>query len=123
MRILAFDPGLTTGIAVYGEDGTLELSITATKARVLKNGFLNKLVAMASPDKVLIEALPTQKANQEVVDLFAVLSRWFRVAGFDTEIITPGQWKGMVQRVEIPGVHARDAATMAAWYYLKEKGQ
>jgi hypothetical protein len=117
MRVLAFDPGFTTGIAVYNESGELELTITVTKEKVLRNGFLNKLVAISTPDKVLIEGLPTQKVNQDIADLFSTLKRWFTVAGYDTEIILPGQWKGMVRRVEIPGNHARDAATMAAWYY------
>lgn len=117
MRILAFDPGLTTGIAVLDENGEFEMAITVTKDRVLKNGFLNKMVALSVPDKVLIEALPLQKINPEVIDLFSHLKRWFTVAGYETEIILPGQWKGMVERVKIPGQHAIDAATMAAWYY------
>lgn len=120
MNVLSIDPGITTGIAVYDEDGDL-MSITASKDKILKNGFLNKLVAISHPNVVIIEDLPKSNVHQETQELHSYLHQWFRVAGYETVRIKPGQWKGLAKRVEIPGQHARDAATMAKWWMGSQK--
>lgn len=115
-RILSIDPGITTGIAIYDEHGVLEASITASKDKIMSNGFLNKLVAISHPSVVILESLPRNNIHQETAELHSHLSRWFRVAGYEIAHIKPSQWKGLAKRVEIPGQHARDAATMGRWY-------
>lgn len=121
MKLLSIDPGLTTGIAVYDENGELDLSMTVRKEKILGNGFLNKLVSIAQPEVVLVEDTPPFMPNQEIVALKLELCRWFRVAGFQVEIIKPSEWKKLTKRVEIPGQHARDAATMARWWIEAQK--
>lgn len=117
MRILSIDPGLTTGIAIVdGESGGLEASMTVTRKGLFRNGFLSHLVAISKPDVVLIEELPVNFINKDVREIHNHLTSWFRIAGFETHQIKPAQWKRLVQRVEIPGQHARDAATMASWW-------
>lgn len=115
MRILSIDPGYTTGIAIY--DGELEASLTVTRKGLFLNGFLSNLVAIAKPDVVLIEALPQNLVSSEMQKIHAYLTNWFEIAGYKPQSIKPSQWKNLTQRVEIPGVHARDAATMARWWY------
>lgn len=125
MRILSIDPGITTGVAASTENG-LEFSMTIRREKILGNGFLNKLVAMSKPEVVLIEGVPHFAPDIEQLKLKEELVRWFSVAGFAVYEIQPSQWKGLVHRVEIPGTHARDAATMARWYIEKgsaENGQ
>lgn len=121
MRILSIDPGYTTGIAILDEDGAIESSITVTHKGLFRNGFLNHLIAIAKPDVVLIEELPQNLVSVEMRELHSHISNWFKVAGFRVESIKPAQWKGLVQRVEIPGQHARDAATMGSWWIGKER--
>lgn len=121
MRVLSIDPGITTGIAVYDENGELELSITANKNKIMSNGFLNKLVAISHPNVVVLEQLPSRNPHQETAELYLHLSSWFRVAGYDLRPVKPAQWKGLAKRVEIPGQHARDAATMARWWIESQK--
>lgn len=115
MNVLSIDPGITTGIALSTEFG-LEISMTVRKEKILGNGFLTKLIAMTRPDVVLIEGVPNFSPNPEQVALEKELVRWFSVAGFSVYEVQPSQWKGFVSRVEIPGQHARDAATMGRWW-------
>lgn len=116
-RILSIDPGHSTGIAVFDEQGDLQFSMTVKKDFIYKNGFLNDLVRMAKPEIVLIEDLPSYKnVDRETERLLVHCLQWFNIAGFSTHPIRPAQWKNLVDRVEIPGQHARDAATMAKWY-------
>lgn len=121
MRILSIDPGFTTGIAILEEDGSLESSITITRKGLFRNGFFNHLIALAKPDVVVIEELPQNSVSPEMRDLHGHLANWFRIAGYRVEHVKPAQWKGLVQRVEIPGQHARDAATMGKWWAERNK--
>jgi hypothetical protein len=122
-RILAIDPGITTGIAVYDENGELVISLTCSKDALYRNGILNNLVSMSQPEVVLLEDIPTQHADRQTERLHTVLENWFRTAGFNVVNIKPSQWKGLVERVEIPGQHARDAASMARWFIEKERAK
>jgi hypothetical protein len=121
MRVLSIDPGYTTGIAVYDENGELEVSMAASRLGLFGNGFLTGLIKMSHPDVVLIEAIPTHHIDPETMKIHSHLTQWFTVAGFAVYSIRPAEWKGMVPRVEIPGQHARDAATMAMWWIRKNK--
>lgn len=121
-RVLSIDPGLTTGIAIYDENGKLEAAVTASKDTIYVDGWLNKLVALAQPEVVLIEAIPiSQLVEIDMIDLYAYLKEWLKRTDLEIEIITPSQWKKLIERVEIPGQHARDAATMGAWWIKREK--
>lgn len=110
------DPGVITGIAVYGEDGELESSMAVNYKTFYKNGFFTSLVSMTHPDVVLVEDIPQNNVHRETLELYTYIMHWFKIAGFKTASIKPSQWKGLVERVEIPGQHARDAATMAKWW-------
>jgi hypothetical protein len=120
-RVLSFDPGHTTGIACYGEEGELEFATTVESEPMAARYFLSSLVRMAQPDIVLVEEIPLQRRDAITTANYYYLTHWFSVAGYDVETILPGQWKGMTKRVEIPGQHARDAATMAKWWIEKEE--
>lgn len=116
MRILSVDPGYTTGIAIVDEDGEWESAFSVTRRGLYRNGFLNHLVAISQPDVVLIEELPASLVSSEMRQIHAYIANWFRVAGYEIENIKPAQWKGLATRIEIPGTHTRDAATMASWW-------
>jgi len=120
-RILSLDPGHTVGVAALDDSGELYFSMAVPKDTIYRNGFLNKLVAMAKPDVVLIENLPKSMVDVETNKVWNHFCHWFKIAGFQIVHINPGQWKGLAKRVEIPGQHARDAATMAKWWLESQK--
>lgn len=121
MRVLSIDPGFTTGIAIYDSEGNLECSMAVTLKGLHRNGFLGHLISVAKPDITLIEAMPTNNITADMMAIHSHISQWFRIAGYPVETIRPSQWKNLVERVEIPGSHARDAATMATWW-IKQRG-
>lgn len=121
MRVLSIDPGFTTGVAIYDEDGNLECSMAVTLKGLHRNGFFNHLISTARPDITLIESLPMNNVTPEMMAIHSHITQWFNIAGYPTELIKPAQWKGLTHRVEIPGQHARDAATMGIWW-LAQKG-
>lgn len=114
-KFISIDPGQMTGIAAY-EGKELNFTLTVSSRKLLSNGFLNGLILLSKPEIVLIEDVPKLKPDPHQLVLVAELIRWFRVAGYQVEMIQPSQWKNFVKRVEIPGQHARDAATMGAYY-------
>lgn len=80
-------------------------------------GFLGKLIhGLAKPDIILMEDIPSNYVDQITSGLWHYLFGWLDVSEYKVCIIKPSQWKGLVKRVEIPGQHARDAATMARWF-------
>ena len=121
MRVLSLDPGFTTGVAVYDSEGNLECSMAVTRRGLHRRGFFGVLVSMAQPDIVLIEALPQNNVTSDMMAIHSYITQWFKIAGYTVETIQPVQWKNLTGRVEIPGQHARDAATMAKWW-LGTKG-
>lgn len=116
MRVLSIDPGFTTGIAIFNDSSELECAMSVTLKGLYRGGFFNHLVSISRPDITLIEALPTQHIAPEMLEIHGRILQWFTIAGYPTEQIRPAQWKKLVARVEIPGQHARDAATMAMWW-------
>lgn len=121
MRVLSIDPGMTTGIAVFDTDGNLECSMAVTLKGLHRMGFFQKLLSIAKPDITLIEELPLNNVEQDMRAIHSHITQWFVISSSPYESVKPAQWKGLVQRVEIPGQHARDAATMAKWW-LAQKG-
>lgn len=119
MRILSIDPGVETGFAVI-EDDVLDLSMTARREKVLRNGFFNHLILLSKPDVVLLEDFPKLQPDVEQVAFVTHIHKWFKNAGYRIEMIRPVNWKNLVTRVEITSTHARDAATMAMWWIENE---
>lgn len=117
MRLLAIDPGHTTGIAIY-EDKSLEITMTVPYLGSFQDkNFFKCLYMLARPDTVLIEDIPRVKVDPKTVEIKFQYQNWFTVVGgCDIVLIQPAKWKGFTDRVEIPGQHARDAATMGKWY-------
>jgi len=118
MRVLSIDPGSWTGIAVLTD--AVELTMTVQHEKIYGNGFLNHLVLISKPDVVIIEDYPLGQPNLNQVALVNHIESWFKTAGYRVEKIQPVRWKNLIARVEIPGVHARDAATMASWWIENE---
>lgn len=114
-KFLAIDPGETTGIAAY-ENDELTFSLIVSDQKLLSNGFLNKVLSLSEPEIILLEGVPLIRSDPRQLILFAELSRWFRVAGYEVIKIQPVQWKNFTGRVKISGQHARDAATMGKWW-------
>lgn len=121
MRILSLDPGITTGIAVYNDDGNLECSMAVTLKGLYRNGFFSYLISISKPDITLVESLPTNHVDPDTLRVYSYITQWLNIASYPFETIKPAQWKGLVARVEIPGQHARDAATMAKWWLVQKK--
>lgn len=116
MRVLAFDPGETTGIAALTENGEVAFTMTVGLS-FLKDLLFRKLIEMAKPEVILVEELPYMMRNHKHDLAYHTVTHWYTVAGYTIEKANPGQWKGMVKRVRISGTHQVDAATMAVWYY------
>lgn len=116
IRILSIDPGHTTGVAVYDEDGILELSTAIPYKTIYKVGFLRDLLHLVQPKIVLLEGIPQSHVDITTSDLWYYLKAWLASFNYEVIHIQPSQWKGFVKRVEIPGQHARDAASMAKWF-------
>lgn len=116
MRVLSLDPGFTTGVAIYDTEGDLECSMAVTLKGLHRRGFFNHLISVSQPDITLIEALPTNNVTSDMMAIHSYITQWFKIAGYPVELIKPAQWKHLTDRVEIPGQHARDAATMAKWW-------
>lgn len=116
MRILSIDPGHSTGIAVFNAQGEYEFSMHITDEAWNGGNFILKLVALAKPDMVLLEGIPSRQQDPKTVERFTELKQWLKVAGYPFRVILPGQWKGLTDGPKIPGQHARDAAKMAMWW-------
>lgn len=122
-RILSIDPGHTTGIAVYDKDGQLEFSMAAPAKTIQIAGFFLDLVGFCRPEIILIEDLPKNYVDALTQQVWSHIAARVTVLKPKVKIvqIKPAQWKGFAERVEIPGQHARDAATMAKWWIEKEE--
>lgn len=122
-KILSIDPGHTTGIAAFDEAGNLNFAMTVPKEFIYRKGFMESLTKLAKPDVVLVEKTPDRMADHLTEHIWVYFRMWYKVAGYDVVDISPSQWKGLVERVEIPGQHARDAASMAKWYMRAREGK
>ncbi len=110
MRILAFDPGHTTGFALI-EDGKILLS-GAVDYRL---DCFSKLIALSQADLVIIEDIPTMTADRITQEIFSSI-KYMLVDWIDLLIVKPGQWKMFRSDKEkkfIP--HVRDAIGLAQY--------
>lgn len=121
MRVLSFDPGEITGIS-YVIDGIMIWAMIAEAHAFQRDSFLQAITSMTDITHVLVELPPTSGKfyNSKQSDIFHRLMRWFTIAGFYTQQISPGQWKNLVKRSDISSTHMRDATDMAIWYTHKE---
>ena len=114
-RILAFDPGLTTGVGGI-ENG--EIAIAAIlPLQSITEVVLSSLVRILQPEVVLVERQPFKNPNQKVLALEQYLNNWYTTAGFDVRLINPSQYKKLIDRTQVETDHLRDALDMARWYY------
>jgi hypothetical protein len=123
MRVLAVDPGHTIGLAFVTTQFGLRWSMTIPTDH---DGYLDlfgRMVELANPTVVLIEGIPSKFVDEKTSQIFHAVRHWvdLETNHFEIVVVKPAAWKGLVKRVEIPGQHARDAATMAKWYIMKER--
>jgi hypothetical protein len=121
-RILAFDPGESTGIA-YLEDGNFIWGMFCHSQTFDAPNFLLHLTGMTNPTTIVLESPPTSPLhyNTDQYRIYETLKRTYTVAGYHVLCINPGQWKGLVPRTKLDGTHIRDAADMALLIYQKQQ--
>jgi len=120
-RILAFDPGEQTGVALV-EDGDWIWAMTC-KAKAFENyAFLLALTSMSKPTLVIIETPPSQTPhfNQDQSQVYQLVKSYYEVAGYTVQCLTPGNWKKLIPRSKISSDHMKDAVDMSVLQYRKE---
>jgi hypothetical protein len=120
-RILAIDPGETTGIS-YIEDGNFVWGMICLPECFDRESFIMGITKMTQPTTIVLEVPPAQTAhyNKDQFRIFETLDRFYRIADFNVIKLNPGQWKGLVERTKIDATHIRDAADMAKLQFAKE---
>jgi c-di-GMP-related signal transduction protein len=120
-RILAFDPGETTGIG-YVVDGEFRWGMVCRPECFDHEVFLMNIATMTQPTTIVIEIPPSQTVhyNKDQSRIYERLERFYRVAGWNVISINPGQWKKLIERSKIDATHIRDATDMAKLQYTKE---
>lgn len=121
MRLVAFDPGHVTGIAVFDDNGEWTMGLTVSTSG-LTEPFLRHLSSIAKPDIVIIESPPSFSRDVETDNNRFRIEHYFKLAGYMVEHVNPGQWKGMVDKESISGQHQVDAATMGRWWLRAREG-
>lgn len=115
MRLIAFDPGHITGVAVFDKDGIWRMGLTVPTVGLTPH-FFRHLSGIAQPDVIVIESPPLFSRDPETDNNRFTIEHYFKVAGYQIEYVSPGQWKGMVEKENISGQHQVDAATMGRWW-------
>lgn len=115
MNLLCFDPGETTGVAIL-INGVWKIGLTVSDSE-MQDELFQSLALLAQPHVVVVESLPVYAAHLASLAIASRIEHWFEKAGYTVVQVNPGQWKGMVDRVPVPGTHQVDAATMGLWYY------
>jgi hypothetical protein len=120
-RILAFDPGEQTGIALI-EDGDWVWGMTCKEIAFQRYEFILALTSMSKPTLIVIETPPTQTPhfNQAQTNVFTLVKSYYEVAGYTVQCLTPGNWKKLVPRSKISSDHMKDAVDMAVLQFRKE---
>lgn len=121
MRVVSFDPGHTTGVAVFDEDGAWVMGLTVGSP-VLGDRLFQGIVKMARPDAIIVESPPQFSRDPQTDSNYHAIKEWFLRAGFTVYEVNPGQWKGMVAPEKISGQHQIDAATMGNWWLRSTEG-
>jgi len=118
ITVVAFDPGISTGMAIY--DGTTELTFTLSVAEVTTQEYL-KILSESTPHySTAIEFVPIPTPSKMNQTLLTVVSRLW-VDFPKAEIFLPGTWKtSSIARLEssVPkNQHEKDALHIAMFYY------
>lgn len=112
-RILAIDPGVTTGIAALVDGEIAQVNECSSPFDMLRNA-----IRITNPEVVVCEQGPSFERHHRVV-----LEQVERIVQEEAENIVwvkPSQWKGTPpsQGPAIEGSqHMKDAAALARWYY------
>lgn len=122
-RILAFDPGTTTGIC-FLENGSYRWGMIAIPASFFSDNFHRGLIIASKPQVIVVEEPPHGGfPNKDQQSVFQQLIRWYSVAGYDVRQILPGFWKKNIEPIKVEAnPHIRDSIGMATWFYNKHRG-
>lgn len=111
MRILAFDPGHTTGFALI-EDG--KILICGIVDRTF--GYIFALSSMMNPDLIVIEDIPTRDIDKSTLEMFETIKRGGLIASKKLLVVKPGQWKPLQRGKEQKFIHhVQDAIGLAQY--------
>lgn len=120
-RILAIDPGETTGIS-YVENGNFVWGMVCRPECFDSEDFILGITKMTRPSTIVIEIPPAQTVhpNKDQSRIYETLDRVYRIAGFNVVRMNPGQWKNLIERMKVDATHIRDAADMARVQFGRE---
>lgn len=100
MKILAIDPGHTTGWAIICNDQPV---IMGAVNHFYTADFILHLVNYAGPDVIVIEDIPATHVDKLTRNLFVTLcanqDSWL-AQNIPTMIVKPGQWKPLRSKVD-----------------------
>jgi len=109
MRVLAIDPGISTGVVLLESDGSV------LQAHTLAEHSLSSLTTTALlADVIVMERLP-EKVEPVLARVVTTLKTWFP----DAILIGPGTWKPVMTTrsiPDLPSIHQRDAYGLGAYY-------
>lgn len=111
MRILAFDPGHTTGFALIEDDFILASGSVHFSCNVH-----TELIELFKPDMVVIESVPQRTVDTTTYIIFSALQSYAWSKNLLVFVITPGLWKPLRQAKNkdfIP--HVQDAIGLAQY--------
>ena len=121
VRILAIDPGETTGYVLFRSDGFIETSGNLRPDDILQSPLVQ--YSKETDLNVVMERGPELgKLTQTLRTAFGLLDRLFPLA----DRVGPGEWKPITifERVEMttpaPTKHQLDAFKMGLYFYWRE---
>lgn len=119
--ILAFDPGITTGVALLQDDGSIiETQLLTSPEHVHKYCWKKSDTKNL---RVVVEKAPELSSNyrEYIEQIEQTIKKWFK----DVTWITPGQWKGhpvaqVTDDMKDLVIHERDAVGLGRYFQLLE---
>lgn len=111
MRILAFDPGHTTGFALIEDNKILLCGVIDCTFP-----YISRLIDLAEPNLVVIEDIPAMTADKITQEKFASIKFLAEIANKKLLVVKPGVWKPLRQAKNkefIP--HVQDAIGLAEY--------
>jgi hypothetical protein len=114
--LLAIDPGIHTGVALFDHDGTIiETYETTGEAYEVA-----ELISKEPAHEVVIERGPQGRTNEYMDEL----DGWLRAVFPDAHWMYPGEWKGTPRAMQevtgVPSHHARDAVRMGREFLFRQ---